>query len=78
MNDNLILTIVLASILMILVVIGLSIGWILTGKSRLKKRCGYIPGQDKENKDSCSLCNTKKRCDSEKHDNEQPSNRNPD
>ena len=47
--DNLFLTIIAAIILMGLVIAGLAIGLLLTGKSRLKRGCGLSP----DRKDEC-------------------------
>lgn len=60
MNDTLILTIIFAILLMGLAVAGLGIGLILTGKSKLRRGCGYSP---EKKKTTCSLCGDQKRCD---------------
>lgn len=62
--DNLLFTILAAIVLMGLAVTLLAIGQILTGKSRLKKRCGSLPEKRKDckGKSSCSLCH-KDTCD---------------
>ncbi len=60
---NLTLTIIAALILMALVIAALGIGLLLTGKSRLRKRCGYVP---KSGESTCQICGDKKICTSEK------------
>lgn len=61
---NLFYTILAAIILMGLVVAGLAIGLLLTGKARLKRGCGLSPEQKKKGDSSCSLCGEKKdECD---------------
>ncbi len=62
--DSLVLTIIAAVILMLLVISGLGIGLILTGKSRLKRGCGLTPKQKKKGDSGCPLCGDKKdECD---------------
>jgi len=62
--DNLLFTIIAAIILMGLVITGLAIGLILTGKSRLKRGCGLSPKKKKDDDTSCPLCGDKKdECD---------------
>jgi len=58
--DNLILTIIAAIILMGLVIAGLAIGLILTGKQRLKRGCGMSPDKKKKGDSSCPMCGEKK------------------
>ncbi len=53
-------TIIAAIIIMGFVVVGLLIGYLITGKNRLKKGCGMTP-KDKDG--PCPLCGTKKKCD---------------
>jgi hypothetical protein len=60
---NLTTTILAASLLMGLAVLGLLIGYLITGKTRLRKGCGMQP-KDKDG--PCTLCGTKKKCDKEK------------
>lgn len=64
---SLILTIIASVLLMGLVVAGLAIGLILTGKSRLKRGCGLSPDKKKKEEDgdsSCPLCGDQKdECD---------------
>ena len=62
--SSLVLTILAAAVVMGLVIAGLSIGLILTGKSRLKKRCGQTP-EDKKKGQGCTLCGGKPKCDPE-------------
>jgi hypothetical protein len=73
--DSLVLTLILAVIVMALVIAGLGIGLILTGKSRLRRGCGLIPGK-KNGNDTCPMCGDKKVCD--KQDDEPNNDRNPD
>lgn len=65
--DNLFFTIIAAVILMGLVIAGLAIGLILTGKSRLKRGCGLSPKKkkDDESDSSCPICGDRKKdeCD---------------
>lgn len=70
--DNLILTIILSLILMGLVIIGLSIGLILTGKSRLKRGCGLTPGKSKKDKNSCPICGEEKSCNKNAEKQDEP------
>lgn len=56
-------TILAAIVIMGLVVLALLSGFLITGKIRLKKRCGMTP---KNGDDSCPLCGSDKRCDEEK------------
>jgi len=69
MKGNLILTIILALFMMGIVIAGLAIGLILTGKSRLRKGCGLTPkkGKHKNTRDesTCSLCGNKQECEKE-------------
>lgn len=67
--SSLVLTILAAAVVMGLVVAGLSIGLILTGKSRLKKRCGQTP-EDKKSGRGCTLCGGKPKCDPDDLDDE--------
>ena len=60
---NLTTTIIAASVLMGLAVLGLLIGYLITGKTKLRKGCGMQP-KDKEG--PCPMCGTKKECDKEK------------
>lgn len=66
--NNLLITILAAFILMVLVVIALAIGWLLSGKNRLRKRCGWQP-KDK-NSSTCNICGAKKKCDEDDDDSE--------
>lgn len=57
---SLVTTILAAIVIMALVVLALLSGYLITGKIRLKKRCGMTP----EKKDgSCPLCGSSKSCD---------------
>lgn len=59
--DTLTLTIILAFIIVLLAILALSIGWLLTGKSKIQGgSCGRAPRTNK-NKDcginySCDIC----------------------
>jgi hypothetical protein len=55
-------TILAAVILMGFVVCGLGIGYLLTGQSHLKKRCGWTPKSDKPDQ-KCTLCGRGSPCD---------------
>lgn len=62
--DNFILTIIAAIILIGLAIAGLAIGLILTGKSRLKRGCGFSPDKKKKGDSSCPTCGDRKdECD---------------
>ncbi len=64
--SNLLFTILAAIILMVLVVLALSIGWILTGKVRLRRGCGLRPVDGtKKDTSTCPMCGTKKVCTKE-------------
>lgn len=64
--SNLALTILLAAIFMGFVVLCLSIGYLITGKNRLRRgSCGMAPQEKGKKKGSCSLCGTENRCDDE-------------
>lgn len=66
---NLVLTILLAAVLMGLVVAVLSIGLIVTGKSRLRRGCGKIPRKgEPTSSEECSLCGDKKACNQDEPD----------
>jgi len=64
-STSFILTIIIAIILMGLVVAGLAIGLLITGRSRLRKRCGWTPGKKDEKTTTCPICGDKKICDEE-------------
>ncbi len=49
------LTILLATIIVLLALLGLAIGWLLTGKSKLKGSCGRGGSCDTPTK-GCSIC----------------------
>ncbi|MCC5832007.1 MAG: hypothetical protein JJU12_03070 [Chlamydiales bacterium] len=67
MDNNLLLTIIAAIILMGLVIAALAIGLLLTGKSRLKRGCGLSPDRKKKGDSSCSICGDRKdECDKDK------------
>jgi len=53
-------TFVIALILVILSITGLSIGLILTGKPKLKKGCGKSPEKKECEKSKCGICEKKK------------------
>jgi len=62
--SNLILTIIAAIIVMGLVILGFAIGWLLTGKTKMRRgTCGFNP---KEKQDGtckpCSICGSKRVC----------------
>jgi hypothetical protein len=61
------LTALAAFILMIAAAVCLLIGFLITGKVRLKKgTCGWRPkrkGDPDEEEGSCNLCGSKKSCD---------------
>ncbi len=64
-------TIIASIILMGVVVIFLGIGWILTGKSRLRgKGCGYIPSKDNKN-NTCGTCGKTTSCKEEEENKEE-------
>lgn len=57
--------IVSAFLLMLLVIACLAIGWIMTGKVRLRRGgCGMIPKEGKKNS-PCSICGADKVCEEE-------------
>lgn len=63
MSDT-VLTIILAFVVIVLALLGLGIGWLLTGKSKLRSSCGQDPNKRAgscKSKSSCSICNTTKR-----------------
>lgn len=59
MTTGLALTILLAFIVLAVVVAGLAIGLLLTGKSRLRRGCGRAPTEKKGN---CPLCKNRDQC----------------
>ena len=60
---NLLKTVVGAIILMGIVVVIALIGWLITGKNRLRKgSCGWDPSKKE---DSCSICGHEKKCEKE-------------
>lgn len=61
-------TTIAAVILMGFVVFCLLIGYLITGKVKLKKRCGMLPKNDKTKEDGCGVCGRKTRCDEEDDD----------
>jgi len=52
-------TIIFSIIIVVLCLLGLSIGLILTGKPRLKKGCGSLPKNKKCDEGSCQVCSKK-------------------
>jgi hypothetical protein len=54
-------TILAAAILLVLCMLGLGVGWLLSGKNRLGKRCGYRP-KDPSKQSTCEFCGKKDRC----------------
>lgn len=61
--STLVITIIIASILIELALIGLGISWLLTGKSSLRPgACGRDPTKKKDecSKNSCDLCEREK------------------
>lgn len=64
--SNLALTILAAIILMGLVVAGLALGLIITGKSKLRKGCGLTPDTKKgKSSPTCPICGEKQSCEKE-------------
>ena len=68
MKSSLVLTIVLALIVMGAVIVGLAIGLLITGKSRLRRGCGHTPKREKQahqddETSTCSLCGQSKACE---------------
>lgn len=65
--DNLITTIGIAFVFIALAVASLAIGWIITGKNRIKGSCGGKrptgDGKDCESTGSCELCDRNKKDD---------------
>lgn len=61
-------TIIAAAIILGLVVVAFSIGRLLTGKSRLKKRCGFQIKKGDKNEESCHICGSKSPCDTKDQD----------
>lgn len=62
--SNFVITLIIAIVLMLLALIGLGIGWILTGKSFSRGSCGYNPNKKKSRCDSnssCDLCAPEKK-----------------
>lgn len=59
--NNFIRTLIAAGVLSLLATLGLGIGRLLSGKNRLRKRCGMLPTDE-----SCSSCGKRKKedCDS--------------
>lgn len=59
------LTILLATGIVILALLGLAIGWLITGKSRLRGSCGRGPKTDKDascgTQNSCEICRKDKK-----------------
>jgi hypothetical protein len=71
MSSALALTIILAAVVMAIVIAGLAIGLILTGKSRLRRGCGLAPKRGapgKEGETTCSICGDKRVCPPEEED----------
>jgi hypothetical protein len=62
------MTVIMAAVVIGLAVAGLSIGRILTGRSRLRRGCGYTPkrSRDKNEEGSCSICGEKRECEDER------------
>lgn len=60
------LTILLATAIVILALLGLAIGWLITGKSKLRGSCGRGPNTDKDG--SCGTQNTCEICRKDKKD----------
>jgi hypothetical protein len=60
------LTILLASVIVILALLGLGIGWLITGKSKLRGSCGRGPNTDKDA--SCGTTRTCEICRKDKKD----------
>lgn len=63
MEQSLFLTIVLAILVMGLVVAGLGIGLLLTGRQRLRRGCGSIPKKKDKGDSSCPMCGDRKTCE---------------
>jgi hypothetical protein len=64
-QGDFLLTIILSFVVMGIIIAGLAIGLILTGKSHLRRGCGKVPGNKIEEGTSCSLCSGKKKCEQE-------------
>ncbi len=62
------LTVIAAVLLMGCVMVGLAVGFLLTGKNRLKRGCGYTPRKSPKDSSSCSVCGKNEPCESEKKD----------
>lgn len=60
------LTILLATVIVILALLGLGIGWLITGKSKLRGSCGR--GSNREKDGSCGTQNTCEICGKDKKD----------
>lgn len=54
---QILLTVALGIVFILLALLGLSIGYLITGKPKLKNRCGQIPGKEKDKQ-----CGTDKTC----------------
>jgi len=68
---TLVMTIIAAVVLMALVVAGLAIGRLITGKNKLRKGCGMTP----KGKKSCDVCGASKKCDEDDNDRDHPTSR---
>lgn len=72
--DNLILTLTIAFVLIAIALSLLGIGWLITGKSKIKPgACGRLPNKNKDDscgdKTLCDLCeNDKSDCEKDKSD----------
>ncbi|MFV0340160.1 MAG: hypothetical protein ACK5MA_05965 [Parachlamydiaceae bacterium] len=60
------LTILLASVIVLLAILGLAIGWLITGKSKIRGSCGRGANKDKD--DSCGTSTTCEICRKDKKD----------
>ena len=51
-------TFIIALVLIFLSLVGLAIGYLITGKTKLQKRCGKLPKSEKCDKDqeNCEIC----------------------
>lgn len=64
--SSLVQTILMASFIVILALLGLGVGWLITGKNRLRGSCGRTPRASKD--DSCGTTNECELCKKPKKD----------
>lgn len=65
--SDLVKTIVAAVIVLILAAICLGIGWLISGKNRLRKGCGMRP-KDPSDSSTCPLCGGGESCEEKRDD----------